>query len=244
MIEAVKGTCEFLEKSTDYVAKAGPAIKDAEELERVRNLLHSRKEAHEAELTQLQAKLVSDLQAELKNSLRDKAIKEVKERVRKDLANSVTKQLHVQTPIQLLNQTSQHESQILQVRATVHNSEARARNSAVHAGSDPLQQLWLPNGTAHALFPATVRDLADLSSRDVETLLGAYGVIPPHSKTDTQAGSAKQVKQGEARSLTAKINCFMTFIGVPLRAVPAPSSASSSKEGKRLMSTLLILSSF
>ncbi|KAE9392491.1 hypothetical protein BT96DRAFT_1023533 [Gymnopus androsaceus JB14] len=246
-IEAIKGTCGFLAKSTEYVAKAGPAIKGAEELEKVRDLLQSRKAEHEAELAKLEAELSTRLQDAIKSSLRDEAVRLVKERVREELSNSVNKQLHLQLPVEVYDQTKEHPAQILQARTSVYNSEARARNSAVRASSDPLRPLQLRNGQVHPLFPLTVRNLADLSNDSVRALLEAYEVIPPLLQTEAQpvqsAGGGKNLRDG---SLTReeKINSFMTFIGIPLRVIPTPSSASSSKEGKRFTSTLLISSCY
>lgn len=243
-VVTMQGTCGLLEKSIDYVAKAGPAIKGAEELEKVRNLLLSQKAQHEAQLAKLEIELSSSLQEAIKSSLRDEALKLVKERIREELPKSVNGQLHLQIPVILHDQTLNHPTQMLQVRTSVHNSEARARNSVVRAGSDKLRPLWLPDGKPHPLFPATVRDVAELSNSSVEALLEGYGVIvsPPQTNAQDAAGIKKSRETG---SLTReeRINCFMTFIGVPLRVILIPST-SSGKEGKKSTSTSLISSCF
>jgi hypothetical protein len=214
-VKTIQGTCGLLLKSTEYVAKASPAIKGSEELEKVRTLLQSRKAQHEDELAKLESELSSSLEDAIKNSLREEALKVVKERVRKELAKLAEKQLEVQVPVELRDQTSKHAAQMLEVRTSVHNSESRARNSAVQAGADKLRPLWLPTGQPHAVFPATVRDVAELSNPNIETLLKAYGVIMPSPQTDPQSTVGTK-KSGEIGSLTReeRINCFMTFIGV------------------------------
>ncbi|KIK61151.1 hypothetical protein GYMLUDRAFT_73546 [Collybiopsis luxurians FD-317 M1] len=238
LVKALSGSFEVLDKSLKYVAEAGPAIKASEQLEDSRSRLQKLKEGHEAELARLQNDLTLQLQSAIKGSLRDEALKVVKKRVREELVDSVNKQLHLQLPPELHAQTTAHPVDMLESRVNVHNAEARARNSSIDVASDPLHPLWLFEGKPHSLFPPTIRACADLSVKSIDTLLEKYEIMQPAEKPPSADGSKKPKEVTLTRE--EKINIFMAFIGVSLRVIPTPSSMSSSKDGKRLGSTLVI----
>ncbi|KAJ4483615.1 hypothetical protein J3R30DRAFT_1809066 [Lentinula aciculospora] len=219
IIQAIHGTYDILEKLTKFFAKAGPAIRAADKLEELRRKLQGQQKEYEAQLELLEEKLSKQLQEAIKRDLRDKALELVKKRIQEEIANSVNKEI----PAELHNQTARHESQMLEVGTSVYNSEARAQNTGICTATDNLHPLWLSSANkAHSGFPATVRVLADKSNEDIETLLRAYNIVLP------------------ATTREDKINYFLNFIGVNLRVIPTPPTASTSKEGKKLSSTLVI----
>jgi hypothetical protein len=231
IVKTINGTCGFLEKATKYAATAAPAIKATDELEALRLKLQEQKASHEAELQALEVQLASHLQEAVKGSLRQEAVSKVRKRVREELGNSVKEELRRQLPPELQQETQKHPEQMREARVNVYNSEARARNSSVHVGSDPLRKIRLSNDQAHALFPSTVRMCADLSNKDVDELLKVYQVIAPPAQP--------QPKDVAPLTREEKINIFMAFIGVPLRVALAPSPSKDGKNDKKVTSTLV-----
>ncbi|KAJ3879025.1 hypothetical protein F5051DRAFT_404208 [Lentinula edodes] len=234
VIGALHTTCDFLEKSTKFAVAAGPAIKAAEELKKLRHDLQEQKAQYEAQFQLLEGRLSGQLEDAIKGVLRDQALSLVKKRVREEISNSVSEELRLQIPPQLLTQNEMHTSQMLEVDTSVHNSESRARNISIRGASDSLQALWLPSDSKpHPRFPLTVRALADKSNDEIETLLQAYNIaMPPlrSQSTDKQPVITRE----------EKINHFLNFIGVTLRVVPKLPTTTTGKEGKKLSSTLVI----
>ncbi|KAJ3980784.1 hypothetical protein F5890DRAFT_1477446 [Lentinula detonsa] len=227
MVEAIRRTCDILEKSTNFAAAAGPAIKVNEELRKLQRSLQEQKEVYEAQLQPLEEKLSLQLQEAIRGDFRDRALSLVKKRVREEIVNSINKELHLQIPLELHDQTAKHQSQMLEVNISIHNSEARAKNTTIRTANEHIHQLWLPSvKKAHSKFPPTVRALAEKSAEDVDLLLGAYN-ITMHHHSDKEPSA----------ELTEKMNHFLNFIGVRLRVVP---TSSTGKEGKKSSSTLVI----
>ncbi|KAJ3810802.1 hypothetical protein EV368DRAFT_60648 [Lentinula lateritia] len=235
VIGAVHTTCDLLEKSTKFAVAAGPAIKAAEEasLKKLRHDLQQQKTQYEAQFQLLKGSLSEQLEDAIKGVLRNQALELVKKRVRGEISNSVSEQLRLQIPPQLLTQNEMHMSQMLEVNTSVHNSESRARNISIRGATDSLHQLWLPSDSKpHPRFPSTVRALADKSNDEIEALLQAYNIaMPPLRSQSTD-------KRPVIFTREEKINYFLNFIGVTLRVVPKP--PTTTKEGKKLTSTLVI----
>ncbi|KAJ3934516.1 MAG: hypothetical protein NXY57DRAFT_993877 [Lentinula lateritia] len=238
VIGALHTTCDLLEKSTKFAVAAGPAIKAAEELKKLRHDLQEQKAQYKAQFQLLEGRLSGQLEDAIKGVLRDQALSLVKKQVREEISNSVSEELRLQIPSQLLTQNEMHTSQMLEVNTSVYNSESRARNTSIRGATNSLHQLWLPSDSKpHPRFPPTVRALADKSNDEIETLLQAYNIAMPSLRS--QSTDKKPV----IFTREEKINYFLNYIGVTLRVVPKPPTTTSSKEGKKLSSTLVISAS-
>ncbi|KAF5384543.1 hypothetical protein D9757_006449 [Collybiopsis confluens] len=247
VLAAIANSIDVLDKSMEYVATVGPAIKASEELEKSRSGLQKQREHHQAELDRLETDLAAQLQSAIKDTLRKEAVRLVKQKVREELDTL----LHLRIPAELYELTQSHPLRIATSRVHVHSAEARARNTSIQSGSEPLHPLWLPTtGKPHPLFPHTVRICADLSDKDIDTLLKEYDIMQITEKPLPAKSTNKTLGQGSSKAdkvnLTReeKINIFMAFIGVTLRVMrPTLSSTASGKEAKKVGPTVMIINS-
>ncbi|TCD66529.1 hypothetical protein EIP91_001249 [Steccherinum ochraceum] len=146
-LSALGSTLDTLGEQTLHVAALGPAIDANHQIGQVRKHLedqHKRQEQRMAEVKTMLKNEVMDVQ--LQEKLRQIAGVIVKEIVRKEIVSRVKKELEEQIPLDMREQSARYKRQIMEVKACLHNSEARRHNALIRSNAldEPLRPLLRP----------------------------------------------------------------------------------------------------
>ncbi|THH30881.1 hypothetical protein EUX98_g3320 [Antrodiella citrinella] len=168
-LTAVGSTMDTLAEQTVHVAALGPAIDATHQIGLVRKQLDDQHRRQEQRMVEMKAMLKEEISdGQLQEKLREIAgvlvrecvKREIVERVRREVSDSVSEhgiggahisheQLQEQIPQDMREQAIRYKRQLLEVKASLHNSEARRHNALIRSNSldEPLIPLVRPFAT-------------------------------------------------------------------------------------------------
>ncbi|EJD40258.1 hypothetical protein AURDEDRAFT_115906 [Auricularia subglabra TFB-10046 SS5] len=212
-LSALGTTFDHLGEQTARVARLGPAIDTAHQINQLRRQLQRQEAKQEERMREvevllrdvLKSQIAEHLSGAVRNMVRDGIQKRVKERVAEELSKQV--------PAQLKDQLAEHKKQLEDVRHGLFNSEARRANALLRSShlTEPLHPLLTPGGAPSPIFPKDLATLFGATTSTARALLKEHGLPDP--------------REDETRE--RMLNRFMSHIGVAFQMVPAPSLAAA-----------------
>ncbi|KAF8176522.1 hypothetical protein BJ912DRAFT_986806 [Pholiota molesta] len=118
-----------LGSQTEKMASISLDVKAAEQLKRIKSTLEAQITRHRAEVEALRHTLQAKVKAALEARIRDHLHDVIKGSVQDIIEEKVRQELSSQIPEDLCQQVISHKRQILEVKASLHNSEARRYNA-------------------------------------------------------------------------------------------------------------------
>ncbi|KAH8087875.1 hypothetical protein BXZ70DRAFT_875678, partial [Cristinia sonorae] len=223
-LTALGSTFDTLGEQTLHVAALGPAIDANHQISLVRKQLEDQHKRQEARMVEVKAMLKEEvLDPRLQEKLREIASVVVKEIVRREIAERVRKELQEQIPQDMREQAARYKRQLMEVKASLHNSEARRYNALIRSSAldEPLQPLLRPFSkidltppTPSPLFPRDITGLMRLSPNEARTLVRDYG-LEPLTIPETSFVESFETRKNEPQSSREEdLNRFMSYIGV------------------------------
>ncbi|KAI0918910.1 hypothetical protein AcV5_001968 [Taiwanofungus camphoratus] len=139
-------TFDTLSDQTVKLAALGPAISAIHQVDIVRKQLADQQQQQEERMQGVKRLLSEELKTHLRNHLTSQMNSIVKEVVQREVENRVRQQLTVQIPESLRKEVLEYKRQILEVKTSLHNSEARRHNALIRSTAldEPLRPLLRP----------------------------------------------------------------------------------------------------
>jgi len=216
-------TFDTLTTQTSRVAELRPAMEASRQVRNIHIELEQQYKLQEEKMADvkilirdgIKERVNKSLKPRMHNLIEQKVQAKVKERVGKELANQIPKNLR--------QEISRHKRQILRIKTSLHNSEARRNNTrlVMHSSDVPLTALLRPSPmtvdtsdieppTPSPLFPRTVQELVSLSPENLRLLAADYRLITPSANESTEVVLDK----------------LMAHIGIPYQTIPGSASES------------------
>lgn len=198
-------TFETLNTQSDKFTNLGPSVDSARQISLLRKQIKQQDKKQDARVTEVKHMIKDVLKDHIANDMRAQIEEQIREEIAMQVKKEVAAQIVEHLPISLQEQAEQSKRQLLEVKQSLVNSEARRANSVLRANNldDPLTQVLKPDGTYSEIFPS---DLRTLFSYDGETSLKLVRDF------------ALQEHELRERNL----NRFMAFIGIPFHLIPIP----------------------
>ncbi|KAI0748795.1 hypothetical protein BC629DRAFT_1298285 [Irpex lacteus] len=207
MLGTLGATFDTLGEQTVKVATLPAAMEAVSQISSVRKQLDDQHKRQEQRMQDMKTLLLEEVRTKLYSRLRETASEIVREVVQREIAERVRVQLQEQIPKKLREDVVSYKRQIMEVKVSLHNSEARRHNALIRANSldEPLMPLlrppplprseWNPL-TPSPLFPRDLTSLIRLGTEEARALMREYGLVR------------------EEESREESINRFLAYIGV------------------------------
>ncbi|KAF8897086.1 hypothetical protein CPB84DRAFT_1731458, partial [Gymnopilus junonius] len=120
---------DHLGSQTEKLAEIAVNIKATEQLRLMQSALEKQIERQKAEVENLRSSLQTQIKEAVENKMRQELYDMIKGTIQQEIEEKVRQQLSIQIPEDLRQQVISHKRQILEVKASLHNSEARRYNA-------------------------------------------------------------------------------------------------------------------
>ncbi|KAI0752988.1 hypothetical protein C8Q80DRAFT_488697 [Daedaleopsis nitida] len=139
-------TFDLLGDQTMHVASLGPAVDALFQITAVRGDIDDQHAREEDRMQQVKTALQDKVKGHLRETLKPKVNQIVAEVVKQAVADRVQRELAARIPSSLRQEIQEYKWQILRVKTSLHNSEARRHNAMIRATGleEPLQPLLRP----------------------------------------------------------------------------------------------------
>ncbi|KAG8917330.1 hypothetical protein FRC03_010594 [Tulasnella sp. 419] len=204
-MQALGQTFDTLSEQSTRVATLGPMIDSAHQIHHLRRQMRAQEKKQDQRINSVKNLLKNILKEQVADSLRTQIQDQISIEVKYQVAEQVKKQLKEQLPADLKEQAEESSAQLMQVRSSLMNSEARRRNAALRASNldDPLLVIVKPDGTESDLFPTDLRTLFSYDDETARDLVRDFGL--PESDTREK-----------------NLNKFMAHAGIQFHLLPIP----------------------
>ncbi|KZV91691.1 hypothetical protein EXIGLDRAFT_719085 [Exidia glandulosa HHB12029] len=221
-------TFDHLGEQTARVAKMGPAMDTAHQINALRKQLQRQEARQEARMREVEILLKDVLKTQIAEHLSGAVRAMVKEGIARRVEERVAEELTKKVPEKLKEQIEEHKKQLEDVRMALYNSEARRANALLRSNhlQEPLHALLTPSGTKSPLFPKDLATLFGASHSTARALLREYG-LPIKEGEESPDAKARSRSREKGESRERMLNRFMSYIGVAFQMVPAPSITSA-----------------
>ncbi|KAF8967934.1 hypothetical protein BDZ97DRAFT_1802022, partial [Flammula alnicola] len=145
-LATMTGAFDRLGTQTEKMVSHSLDIKAAEQLRQIKSALEEQIARHKAEVEALRSTLHTKIKEAVEEKIRDHMQDVIKNSVQQVIEEKVHYQLSIQIPEDLRQQVISHKRQILEVKASLHNSEARRYNAlqTIPSLNAPLRPLLRP----------------------------------------------------------------------------------------------------
>lgn len=179
-LDHLGGVFDSLGEHTARVASLAPAMQAAHQIKQLKRQLAVQDARQEERVQNLKVLLRDVLKAQIGDHLRYHVHLIIQERVKEQVARRVAEELNKQFPPTIRDQVKRHRGQIMGVKRSVWDENARRQNALLkdHQLDEPLAPLMMENGGISSIFPETLRDMFSTSAEDAKQLAIEYGL--PH----------------------------------------------------------------
>ncbi|KDR75746.1 hypothetical protein GALMADRAFT_226392 [Galerina marginata CBS 339.88] len=155
-------------------------IKAAEQLRQVQSTLEQQIIRHKAEIQTLRSSLQAKIKEAVEEKIRAQMYDIVKSSIQQEVEEKVREQLSVQIPEDLRQQVISHKRQILEVKTTLHNSEARRYNAlqTIPGPNARLRPLLRPLPTPEQSPVILVSQSSSVGGSTLATPTSAFPRVP------------------------------------------------------------------
>ncbi|QRV97884.1 THP2 domain protein [Ceratobasidium sp. AG-Ba] len=204
-LESLDQSLKMLMTNARDVEALGPPPDPAAQIHKLRLQLRAQDKKQDQRIADIKH-IVKDV---LKEQIADHMRAQIQEQIRLEIAEQVRAAVHEQMPehlpVSLQEQADESKRQLIEVRHSLLNSEARRSNATLRSTNldDPLAPVVKPNGEESALAPETLRQLFSYDSAQARALVRDYGL-----------------REHDVRE--RNLNRFMAHIGVQFNLIPIP----------------------
>ncbi|KIJ51305.1 hypothetical protein M422DRAFT_65312 [Sphaerobolus stellatus SS14] len=198
-------TFETLGAQSDKITSLGPAMDSSHQISSLRRQIRAQDKRQDARVMEVKHMIKDVLKEHIANDMRAQIEEQIRAEIATQVKQEVAAQIVEHLPISLQAQAEQSKRQLVEVRHSLVNSEARRANSVLRANNldDPLTHVLKPDGTQSDIFPT---DLRTLFSYDA----------------DTARRLVQEFSLQEHESRERNLNRFMAYIGIPFHLIPVP----------------------
>ncbi|KAG8680314.1 hypothetical protein FRC08_016390, partial [Ceratobasidium sp. 394] len=204
-LESLDQSLKMLMANSKEVEALGPPPDPAAQIHKLRLQLRAQDKKQDQRIADIKH-IVKDV---LKEQIADHMRAQIQEQIRVELAQqiheAVIEQMPEHLPVSLQEQADESKRQLIEVRHSLLNSEARRSNATLRSTNldDPLAPVVKTNGEESALAPETLRQLFSYDSAQARALVRDYGL-----------------REHDVRE--RNLNRFMAHIGVQFNLIPIP----------------------
>jgi len=220
-VSALSKTFEMLGDQTTRVSELQPAMEASQQVLNIRTKLQQQYAEQEARIEQIKKFIRDGIKERINTKVKPRLHAIIASKVEEKVKERVRQELIAQIPDNLRQEIKSNRRQILQIQTTLHNSEARRKNSRiVTKSSEPLSALRRPYPltaeeppTPSDLFPDSIQKLLDLSADELRALAKDYELVDSSSP-------AVGVGDESAETHYKLLNKIMDHMGIQYQAVP------------------------
>lgn len=174
MLGTLGSTFDVLGDQTIKVATLPAAIDAVHQIATVRQQLDDQHKGQEERMMEVKRLLLEEVRNRLYVRLKDTASTIVREIIQREIAERVRKQLQEQVPQSMRDEVIRYKHQIMEVKVSLHNSEARRHNALIRSNSldEPLRPLLRPPPSLDDVFPPLAPSDGDGSETPRPSLSG------------------------------------------------------------------------
>ncbi|KAF8526065.1 hypothetical protein BU17DRAFT_83579 [Hysterangium stoloniferum] len=198
-------TFETLGEQSNRIQEMGPSVDSAHQLASLRRQIRHQDKKQDARVMEVKYMIKDVLKDHIANDMRAQIEEQIRAEIALQVKQEVAAQIVEHLPVSLHEQAEQSKRQLVDVKQSLVNSEARRHNSTLRASNldDPLSQVLKPDGTQSEFFPTDLRTLFAYDAANAQKLVHDFGL-----------------QEHEARE--RNLNRFMSYIGIPFHLIPIP----------------------
>ncbi|KAJ1305875.1 hypothetical protein OPQ81_010597 [Rhizoctonia solani] len=183
----------------------GPPPDSAAQIHKLRLQLRAQDKKQEARIADIKHIVKDVLKEQIAEHMRPQIQEQIRLELRQQIRAAVQEQISEHLPVSLQDQAEESKRQLIEVRNSLLNSEARRSNATLRSTNldDPLAPVVKANGEESALAPQTLRQLFSYDSAQARALVRDYGL-----------------REHDVRE--RNLNRFMAHIGVQFNLIPIP----------------------
>ncbi|KAG5715030.1 hypothetical protein E4T56_gene10456 [Termitomyces sp. T112] len=152
----------FNEQSASaFISGINPNMDRTREIQDLQTRLREHRKTQHRLISGAKRTIREDFKVNIQNRLRQDISTRVKSEIALQVREQVNEQIREYIPVPLQQQVLENRKQISDIKISLHNSEARARNSALKPTNfdEPLMPLYKLDGSKSHLNPADLRSL-------------------------------------------------------------------------------------
>jgi len=198
-------TFDTLGQQSNRISTLGPSMDSAHQISSLRRQIRHQDKKQDARVTEVKHMIKDVLKDHIANDMRAQIEEQIRAEIAIQVKQEVAAQIVEHLPVSLEQQAEESKRQLVEVKHSLVNSEARRANSVLRANNldDPLTHVLKPDGTQSELFPADLRTLFSYDAEHAQNLVRDFGL-----------------QEHELRE--RNLNRFMAYIGIPFHLIPVP----------------------
>ncbi|KAF5380386.1 hypothetical protein D9615_004712 [Tricholomella constricta] len=151
----------FNEQSSVFSAGVAPEMDRTADIQDLQKRLNDHSKTQRRFIRGAKKTIREDFKKTISDRLRNDVSAQIKREVAMQVKDQVDQQIRDHIPTPLEQQALDNKRQISKIKASLTNSEARAKNSTLQASNldEPLMPILKPDGSKSHLFPADLRSL-------------------------------------------------------------------------------------
>ncbi|KAI0799964.1 hypothetical protein C8Q74DRAFT_1233536 [Fomes fomentarius] len=226
-LSAVGNTFDVVREQTMRVAALGPAVDATYQIRAVEEEVDEQSKRQEEKLQDMKKSLQERFKKHMREVIRPHVHQLVTDMIKREVAERVRHQLSIQIPSSLREEIRQYNWQIMQVKTSLHNSEARRHNALIRASGldEPLQALLRPLDTPST--PGRADAPSDIQSSPRDAPANANSLqTPPSSPLQARLRNVVRGCGGDANRLSLNTNVSLRT-SMAVTALGSPTSTHS-----------------
>ncbi|KAF8678656.1 hypothetical protein RHS04_05208 [Rhizoctonia solani] len=204
-LEQLDSNLRALAVHAKEVDALGPPPDAAAQIHKLRLQLRAQDKKQEARIADIKHIVKDVLKEQIAEHMRPQIQEQIRLELRQQIQAAVKEQISEHLPVSLQDQADESKRQLIEVRNSLLNSEARRANATLRSTNldDALAPVVKANGEESALAPQTLRQLFSYDSAQARALVRDYGL-----------------REHDVRE--RNLNRFMAHIGVQFNLIPIP----------------------
>ncbi|CAE6446112.1 unnamed protein product [Rhizoctonia solani] len=203
--EQLDSNLKALAMHAKEVDALGPPPDSAAQIHKLRLQLRAQDKKQEARIADIKHIVKDVLKEQIAEHMRPQIQEQIRLELTRQIREAVQEQITEHLPVSLQDQAEESKRQLIEVRNSLLNSEARRSNATLRSTNldDPLAPVVKANGEESALAPQTLRQLFSYDSAQARALVRDYAL-----------------REHDVRE--RNLNRFMAHIGVQFNLIPIP----------------------
>ncbi|KAH7329816.1 hypothetical protein B0J17DRAFT_679793 [Rhizoctonia solani] len=204
-LEQLDSNLKALALHAKEVDALGPPPDSAAQIHKLRLQLRAQDKKQEARIADIKHIVKDVLKEQIAEHMRPQIQEQIRLELTRQIHDAVQEQITEHLPVSLQDQAEESKRQLIEVRNSLLNSEARRSNATLRSTNldDALAPVVKANGEESALAPQTLRQLFSYDSAQARALVRDYGL-----------------REHDVRE--RNLNRFMAHIGVQFNLIPIP----------------------
>ncbi|KAL5638186.1 hypothetical protein ACGC1H_005027 [Rhizoctonia solani] len=204
-LEQLDSNLKALALHAKEVDALGPPPDSAAQIHKLRLQLRAQDKKQEARIADIKHIVKDVLKEQIAEHMRPQIQEQIRLELTRQVREAVQEQITEHLPVSLQDQADESKRQLIEVRNSLLNSEARRSNATLRSTNldDTLAPVVKANGEESALSPQTLRQLFSYDSAQARALVRDYGL-----------------REHDVRE--RNLNRFMAHIGVQFNLIPIP----------------------